>query len=597
MASFESKEVALLTDESEFPALRRKAQVTMFKASGFLVRGGPVPGNQLRTSDCEQMRHFINQRDSLVEESLQGLIAGSGGRLARLDGFPEIKVILRADWDKKKVALISGGGSGHEPAHAGFVGPGMLTAAVCGDVFASPGVEAVLAAIRAVTGPAGALLVVKNYTGDRLNFGLAAERARQLGFRVKVVMVGDDLALPDTTQARGLAGTLFVHKIAGHLAEQGQGLDQVARTAFEVATSVKSLGLALSTCLTPGNSTKQQLPLDQAELGLGIHGEPGVERLPASSARELMRKVVESVQKGVGEGPFCALLNNLGGVPPLEMSLLLKEYLDSPLGQRTELLIGPAQLMTSYDMKGFSVSLLPLTKALRCALLAEVPLPAWPGVEALLPPIVVPLPQDPQESALIEPTPSSDALVQTRLLAVLSALKSARERLNALDAKVGDGDAGDTFAKAAASIESQISRLPLADPAALLASLSRCLDQAGGSSGILLAILTGAASAEYRQSGSWLRALDYGVERLGYYGGAQVGDRTMLDAMIPALQALKQGLSLAEVAAAARLGADKTALMTQAAAGRSAYLGAGSLTGVVDPGAEAVALALEALVE
>ena len=143
------------------------------------------------------MAQFLNTKETLVTDAIDGLLASSGGRLTRLDGYPHIKVVYRSDWDKSKVALVSGGGSGHEPAHAGFVGAGMLTAAVCGEVFASPSVEAVLAGILAVTGEAGCLLIVKNYTGDRLNFGLAAERARAFGLKVEVVVVDDDVALPD----------------------------------------------------------------------------------------------------------------------------------------------------------------------------------------------------------------------------------------------------------------------------------------------------------------------------------------------------------------------------------------------------------------
>ena len=164
------------------------------------------------------MAQFVNAKDDLVKEAIDGLLACSGGSLARLDGYPHIKVVYRADWDRSRVALISGGGSGHEPAHAGVVGPGMLTAAVCGEVFASPSVEAVLAGILTVTGEAGCLLIVKNYTGDRLNFGLAVERARALGRKVEMVVVDDDIALPDLPQPRGVAGTLFVHKIAGAMA-------------------------------------------------------------------------------------------------------------------------------------------------------------------------------------------------------------------------------------------------------------------------------------------------------------------------------------------------------------------------------------------
>ena len=170
------------------------------------------------------MAHFVNETRDIVTEAIDGILAGSGGRLARIDGYPHIRVVLRNDWEKSQVALVSGGGSGHEPSHVGFVGEGMLTAAICGDIFASPSVDAVLAGILAVTGSAGCLLIVKNYTGDRLNFGLAAERARSLGHKVEVVIVGDDIALPDLAQPRGVAGTLLVHKIAGALAQSGADL-------------------------------------------------------------------------------------------------------------------------------------------------------------------------------------------------------------------------------------------------------------------------------------------------------------------------------------------------------------------------------------
>src|SRR6056297_3181388 len=199
------------------------------------------------------MTQFINRKEDIVQEAIDGLIATSGGRLVRLDGYPHIRVVLRSDWDRSRVALVSGGGSGHEPAHAGFVGEGMLTAAVCGDVFASPSVDAVLAGILAVTGPAGCLLIVKNYTGDRLNFGLAAERARAFGLNVNMVIVDDDIALPDLPQARGVAGTLFVHKIAGALAEAGSDLDTVTQVAEHVVKHTKSIGMSLDTCTVPGS--------------------------------------------------------------------------------------------------------------------------------------------------------------------------------------------------------------------------------------------------------------------------------------------------------------------------------------------------------
>ena len=200
-----------------------------------------------------RMKHFFNTRETIVTEALDGAILAAGsGRLARLDGYPHIKVLLRRDVTGAQVAVLSGGGSGHEPAHAGFVGPGMLTAAIAGEIFASPSVEAVLAGILAVTGPAGCLLIVKNYTGDRLNFGLAAERAKRLGRRVEMVIVADDIALPDAAQPRGIAGTLFVHKIAGYLAEAGRPLEEVAAAARSAAAAIYSLGAALTPGTIPG---------------------------------------------------------------------------------------------------------------------------------------------------------------------------------------------------------------------------------------------------------------------------------------------------------------------------------------------------------
>jgi len=225
------------------------------------------------------MTHFVDHLENIVTDAIDGTIFASNGTLTRLDGYPHIRVVMRTEIDKTKVALVCGGGSGHEPAHAGFVGEGMLTAAVCGGIYASPSVEAVLAGIIAATGEAGCLLILKNYTGDRLNFGLAAERARALGFKVEMVIVGDDIALPDLAQPRGLAGTLFLHKIAGALAQAGADLETVAAAAHRVNVGIKSLGMTLETCTVPGTVKEDRIPNTMAELGLGIHGEPGVEQI------------------------------------------------------------------------------------------------------------------------------------------------------------------------------------------------------------------------------------------------------------------------------------------------------------------------------
>lgn len=288
------------------------------------------------------MKQFMNSKETLVTEALDGLIRTSNGRLARLDGYPHIKVVVRTDWDRSKVALVSGGGSGHEPSHAGFVGQGMLTAAVCGDVFASPSVDAVLAGILAVTGKAGCLLIVKNYTGDRLNFGLAAERARAFGLKVSMVIVDDDIALPDLPQASGVAGTLFVYKIAGAMAEAGADLDSITTAARRIIGGAVSIGMSLDTCTVPGSPKEDRISAGKAELGLGIHGEAGIEQVDFTGARSAMQMVVEKLLPHAGPGDHVALLNNLGATTPLEMSVLAEELARSPLGDRIKWMIGPA---------------------------------------------------------------------------------------------------------------------------------------------------------------------------------------------------------------------------------------------------------------
>ncbi|KST59595.1 dihydroxyacetone kinase [Methylobacterium sp. GXS13] len=535
------------------------------------------------------MAHFIETRATLVTDAIAGLLAASGGRLARLDGDPGIRVVLRAELDPGKVAVISGGGSGHEPAHAGFVGPGMLSAAVCGDVFASPSVDAVLAGILAVTGPAGCLLIIKNYAGDRLNFGLAAERARTLGKKVETVIVADDIALPEAKQPRGVAGTLFVHKVAGHAAENGASLETVAALARRVADSAQSLGIAVSTATAAGSPRSERLAEGQAELGLGIHGEPGVERITLPQAGDLAQLMTERFS---GAGPLALLVNNLGSATALEMQVLTQAVLSTELGRRVRLLLGPAPLMTALDMHGASLSILPLDDEIEAALLAPVPMPAWPGAVRIAPPVLRPIPEGLAGEAF---TPSRDPIVAARIAAVTRALIAAEGTLNALDAKVGDGDTGTTFAGAARAVATDLDRLPQTDPPALCRALAERIGRAvGGSSGVLASIFFAAAASALTDGASWPDALAQGVARVRNYGGAGPGDRTLLDALIPALEALKSG-GLDAASAAARTGAAATARMDRAATGRSSYLAAADLAGVEDPGAAGVAAAASAL--
>ncbi|MDJ0629975.1 MAG: dihydroxyacetone kinase subunit DhaK [Rhodobacter sp.] len=537
------------------------------------------------------MTQFINAKEALVPEALDGLLRTGGGALARLDGYPHIKVVVRDDWDKSKVALVSGGGSGHEPAHAGFVGAGLLTAAVCGDVFASPSADAVLAGILAVTGDPGCLLIVKNYTGDRLNFGLAAERARALGHKVSMVVVDDDVALPDIAQPRGVAGTLFVHKIAGALAEGGADLAAVTKAAERVIDDVVSIGMSLDTCTVPGTEKEDRITRGKAELGLGIHGEPGVEQVDFDGARGAMEMVVDRLAPGLGSGPHVALLNNLGGATPLEMSVLTEELCASRIGSQLSHLIGPAPLMTSLDMHGFSLSLLSVSTDQLDALQAPAGPSVWPGCLALAAPDVQPMPKG---MATPTYTASEDAGMRELIGRCCAVLTGAEADLNALDAKSGDGDTGSTAATAARALTDALDRLPLADPPALLRAIGAELSQTmGGSSGVLLAIFFSAAGEGAASGLGGVDALKAGLDRVQQVGGARPGDRTMIDALLPALEALPQGLDAA--ARAARQGAEATAGITRARAGRASYVSADNLEGHNDPGAEAVALLFEHL--
>lgn len=537
------------------------------------------------------MAQFINNKENIVTDAIDGVIATSGGTLARLDGYPHIRVVLRSNWDKSKVALVSGGGSGHEPAHAGFIGEGMLTAAVCGDVFASPSVDAVLAGILAVTGPAGCLLIVKNYTGDRLNFGLAAERARAFGHKVSMVVVDDDIALPDLPQARGVAGTLFVHKIAGALAEEGADLERVTEAAQRVISGTKSIGMSLDTCTVPGSPKEDRIPKGKAELGLGIHGEAGVEQVDFEGAKAAIASVVGKLTPSMDDRSYVALVNNLGGASVLEMSVLVRDLVQSEIGAKISHVVGPAAMMTSLDMRGFSISLYPADQSELDALAKETPIAAWPGINAVTPVEILALPDG---LTPIMPLPSEHAATREFLRNCCELLISAEADLNALDAKSGDGDTGSTLAGAAKALIGALDRLPLSDHTQLYRAIGLELSQTmGGSSGVLLAIFF-AATGDGASSGLPMhRALKAGLARMQEIGGAQLGDRTMIDALSPALDALENGIPAA--ATAARAGADHTATLLQAKAGRATYVSAKQLEGHVDPGAEAVARLFEYL--
>ncbi len=540
------------------------------------------------------MKRFFNESTKVVTEAIDGVLRLTGNEnLSRADAYPLRKFVVRGGWDKSKVAIISGGGAGHEPAHIGFIGKGMLTAAISGDVFASPSVEAVLACILHVTGDAGCLLIVKNYTGDRLNFGLAAERAKKLGKKVEMLVVKDDIAIVDAPQPRGIAGTLFVHKIAGYLSEKGAPLEEIKKQAEDTAANCLSLGLAISTCTLPGKEIEQLEA--SAELGLGIHGEPGLEKVEFKNGKEAVAMVLSRLFSGTDpKSNYALLINNLGAVTPLEMSIITNEVLTSRYQDQIKLVLGPALLMTSLNMYGFSFSLLKLSVENIVMLKEPVEPSAWPNVVT---------PKEPKLFSIdylqLRKTfePSKNPSVQDFIQTICAALLNSEEHLNSLDKRIGDGDTGSTFAAGANGIIELLDAksLPLNETGDLLIAIGELLaSHMGGSSGVLSSIMFTNAGACIAKGKDLADSLKSGVEMMMKYGGAQLGSRTMIDALVPAISKLKEN-DLEAAARAAREGANSTAKMEKADAGRSSYLRSESLKGVVDPGAEAVAIIFESI--
>ena len=373
------------TRATEADPLRRGLQRVRLGRYG--PRRGPnVPFSRIGSP---AMKKLINRPEQVVAEMVEGLAAAFPG-LRRLPGH---HVLVRDDAEEARrgrVALVSGGGSGHEPAHAGYVGRGMLSAAVAGDVFTSPAPDAVLAAIRAVAGPPGCLLIVKNYTGDRLNFGLAAEMARAEGIPVEVAVVADDAALAESADhagRRGLAGTVLVHKVAGAAAEAGADLRTVAAEARAAAEAVRTMGVALSPCTVPAAGRPGfELAGDEVELGLGIHGEPGVRRAPIEPADRLVDRLLDAISAdlGLAAGDRVALLvNGLGGTPAMELAVVARRAIAGLEGRGV--VVGRAyvgEFLTALEMAGVSLSVLRLDDARLARLDATTDAPAWPNAAA-----------------------------------------------------------------------------------------------------------------------------------------------------------------------------------------------------------------------
>jgi triose/dihydroxyacetone kinase / FAD-AMP lyase (cyclizing) len=562
------------------------------------------------------MKKLVNQPAHVVREMLEG-IARQAPHLAILG---EENVLVRQDLPEKAgraVALISGGGSGHEPAHGGYVGAGMLSAAVCGEVFTSPSTDAVLAAIRATAGAAGAVLIVKNYTGDRLNFGLAAELARAEGIPVEIVIVADDVSLRRTTartHRRGIAGTVLVHKIAGAAAARGLPLERVAALAREAAAGLGTMGVALNGCTLPGmEKAGFELADDEIELGLGIHGEKGVERtrpLPADALAEtLLTNIAEDLALETGQR-VALLVNGLGATPQMELDIVLRAAYEG-LARRGVVIerAWSGTFLSALDMPGCSISALRVDDERLALLDAATEALSWPRGGRVSQKIRIDTPNAVHEAAT-PPAGESDphwlAAAKPALRAVAEALIANERRLTELDTLAGDGDLGTSMTRAAHALLS-VPDAALAAPAPSLAALGGALRKAiAGSSGpfyatALLRASRRLAVAKQPAAPDWAAAFREGVEAVSELGGAKPGDRTMLDALVPAMETFEQSLgagqAVAEAWAAAVLAAEQGALATATMtprAGRASYLGARAV-GSPDGGAVAVCCWLWAL--
>jgi dihydroxyacetone kinase len=561
------------------------------------------------------LKKLINDPRRVVREMLEGLADITPG-VALLD---DADVIIRADLPepaRRGVALISGGGAGHEPAHAGYVGAGMLHAAVVGDVFTSPSVDAVLAAIQAVGGPRGVVLIVKNYTGDRLNFGLAAAIARTAGIPVEVVVVADDVALHGTVEParrRGIAGTVLVHKVAGALAEAGAPAHDVAEAARQAAAVIGTMGVALGACTVPAAGTPGfTLGADEIELGLGIHGEQGVQRTSLQPADRLVDMILDAIvaDRNIAPNTRVALLvNGLGGTPPMELAVVARRAVAN-LRARSLIVerVWSGTFLSALEMAGCSLSLLPVDDARLAQLDAPTAAPAWPG-SGIVPPARATRPADAQTLATTEQNRSPDhfgSSVRAAALACAAALEAQERQLTELDSAVGDGDLGISLARGAAAIRT-LPAPDATDAATALTQIAGALRRAiGGSSGPFYAVglLRAArhlAAGVTVDAAAWAAAFEQAVDAIAELGGAKAGDCTMLDALYPAATAFKAALGRGETAAeawaacvqAAEAGAVSTAQM-RPRLGRGSYLGDRAL-GVQDGGAVAVSIWLRAL--
>ncbi|AWB44581.1 dihydroxyacetone kinase subunit DhaK [Paenibacillus sp. CAA11] len=574
------------------------------------------------------MKKIINNPEHIVAEMCNGMVMAH----PELEFLRKYKIIKKRSIQENKVSVISGGGSGHEPAHAGFVGKGMLDAAICGDVFASPSQIQVYQGIKAAAGKKGTLLIIKNYSGDMMNFKNAAYLAGEDGLAVDYVKVEDDIAVTDslyTVGRRGVAGTVLVHKIAGAAAEEGRSLQQVKAAAEKAAANVRSIGFALTSCTVPAKGTPTfELAEDEMEYGVGIHGEPGIQREGIASADSLAVRMVEALLQDLqigNESEEIAVLVNGFGATPLQELYILNNSVARELSRKQvkvcRTFVG--NYMTSIDMAGASLTIMKLDEELKSLLSKECDTPAFKvsgPVEAVHysdragddEEDSVPVSYEVQ-TAIEHSRIEADRITLDNLIYLVDMMSEVIIKNEVpfceLDSQAGDGDFGMSVAKGFRQLKREWSEILAAHTQSIGSFLSACsmviMEHCGGASGPIWGSAFRAAgkaagertALDVAEFADLLQAAVTGIQSTGersFGRGAVVGDKTLVDALVPCADAwsesVRTGLdmksALVRGAEAAVQGAKKTEEIV-ARMGRAGTVGERSL-GVPDAGAYAL---------
>lgn len=538
---------------------------------------------------------FVNSASTFVADALRGFVASTGDIAWHADpGFLTRREPLPAG----RVALLSGGGSGHEPMHAGFIGAGMLAAVCPGLVFTSPNALQVHEASKAISVGGGVLHIVKNYTGDVMNFGIARELLQEDGIESDFVLVDDDVATEraecDGPGRRGTAATVVVEKICGAAAERGDSLASIAELGRRVAAGARSMAVALRPCTVPGSSEPSfDLPDGEIELGIGIHGERGTTRVPTMPAQEIVaaltQPVIDSLDLQRGERVI-AFVNGLGATHPMELHLLygeLAEFLSDKGIEVARPLVG--SLVTALNMGGASITLVRVDDEILGLWDAPTDAPAWPNALAHGELVLGERSGFGPSFMATENDSARDAFVSDWIASWVERVLAEEPALTDLDRRAGDGDFGTNMVAALEQLDVASIRETYPAPTIFEAVSEAYLGHAGGTSGALFGIW-------FRQFYRSLATVDLasitaaargGLNSITDLGGARVGDKTMVDAIAPAVEALEAASDLGDGLRAAAQAAEEGAQSTQdllAHRGRASYVG-DAARGVVDPGA------------